>query len=452
MTGDRSQTLVCLLRSANERLPATAALHSYSGHQGIFMKHDHTTLRINADRLQSNFDALAHIGVTLEGGVHRPALSDDHLAARAWFLEQAQKGGLEAHVDAAGNHSAFLRCNDPSAKTVLLGSHLDSVPQGGRFDGALGVLAALEVLQTLKDADISLPVHLEAIDFTDEEGEYIGLLGSRAFTGQLNPESFHHPRGSRQIFESALTRAGLNPKTIVTAARDRSNLAAYLELHVEQGPRLYEAHLNIGVVTSIVGICSYKLTFLGKANHAGTTPMNRRCDAALGASAFTLSARDLVMNDFPQGVVNIGRMDVEPGVFNVVPRAVTVALEFRAGDIEALNLMETRLLHLASEEAEKFGLGLETEYIGKIAPFPMKSEIQDLIVKACQICQLSHIRMNSGAGHDAQSLALVCPTGMIFAPSVNGVSHSPYEFTEWEDCVNGANVLLQTVLEIAKTF
>lgn len=416
------------------------------------MKHIHATLRVNAERLRANFDALAYIGATPEGGVHRPALSESHLAARTWFLDQARKAGLETSLDAAGNHSAILWCENPSAKTVLLGSHLDSVPQGGRFDGALGVMAAFEVLQTLKDADVSLPFHVEVIDFTDEEGEYIGLLGSRALTGQLAPQSFQHPRGNRQAFDIALTCAGLDTQTIVTAARNHNKLAAYLELHVEQGPRLYEANLNIGVVTSIVGICSYKLKFIGKANHAGTTPMNRRWDAALGASAFTLSARELVMSDFSEGVVNIGRMDVEPGVFNVVPRTVTIALEFRAGDIETLNLMESRLLHQASLDAEKFGLRLETEHIGKIAPFPMEPGIQDLIVKACQTFEFSHTRMTSGAGHDAQSLALVCPTGMIFVPSVDGVSHSPYEFTEWEDCVNGTNVLLQTVLGIAETF
>lgn len=410
------------------------------------------TLRINVERFRKNFEVLANIGATPEGGVHRPALSESHLAARTWFLEQAQKSGLEASIDAAGNHSAILQCKNPSAKTALLGSHLDSVPQGGRFDGALGVMAAFEVLQTLKDAAVSFPFHLEVIDFTDEEGEYIALLGSRAFTGQLAPESFQHPRGNLQTFQAALKHAGLDARTIVTAAREASKLAAYLELHVEQGPRLYEADLKIGVVTSIVGICSYKLTFLGKANHAGTTPMNRRKDAALGASAFTLSAREVVVKNFPECVVNIGRMEFEPGVFNVVPKAVTVTLEFRAGTMEMLNAMETQLLQQASLEAEKFSLGLQTEYIGKVSPSPMEQEIQNVIAKACQICGLSSTRMISGAGHDAQSLAQVCPTGMIFVSSVDGVSHSPAEFTAWEDCVNGANVLLQTVLGLAETF
>jgi len=409
-----------------------------------------SAFRINNERFRANFETLAAIGATPDGGVHRPAFSDAHLDARRWFLERAKQIGLDARVDGAGNHSAVLRCGRADGPTLLLGSHLDSVPYGGRFDGALGVVAALEVLQIVKEQGISLNTHLEAIDFTDEEGHFANFFGSLGLTGKLQPEHMQNPRGGRDRFQEALRRAGLNESSLFSAGRDPETVAGYLELHIEQGPRLIESGMQIGIVTSIVGIRSFKIRFLGRADHAGTTPMGKRLDAAQSASSFTLAARELVMKEFPGCVVNVGNMEFEPGAFNVVPHTVTVALEFRADDDDKLDEMETALLKQASIEAQRFRLDSEIVFLDSAAPAHMNKQIQEAFANASKALGLKHTFLPSGAGHDAQCLAQICPTGMIFVPSVGGFSHSSKEFTEWEDCINGANVLLQAALTLAQ--
>ena len=407
-------------------------------------------LRIDSERLRANFETLAAIGATPDGGVHRPALSDAHLEARRWFVERAEQMGLDARVDSAGNHSAVLHCGRAGAPTLLLGSHLDSVPYGGRFDGALGVLAALEVLQVVKEQGISLNTHLEAIDFTDEEGQFVSLLGSLALSGQLEPEHLQNPRGGRDRFQKALRHAGLNGSSLFSAGRDPATVAGYLELHIEQGPRLIESGVHIGIVTGIVGIRTFRIRFIGRADHAGTMPLDKRLDAAQGASAFTLAARELVMKDFPGCVVNVGNMEFAPGAFNVVPQMVTVALEFRADDDDKLDKMEAVLLKQASVEARRFGLDWETELLDNVGTARMSEKVRDAFANASEMLGLKHTSLPSGAGHDAQALARICPIGMIFVPSVGGFSHSPKEFTEWDDCVNGANVLLHAALLLAQ--
>jgi N-carbamoyl-L-amino-acid hydrolase len=413
------------------------------------MPHKGSELRVNDERFRASFEALAAIGAMPDGGVHRPAFSQAHLQARRWFLEQVQQAGLEARVDGAGNHSALLHCGPAGGPTLLLGSHLDSVPYGGRFDGALGVAAASEVLLAVKDAGISLGAHLEAVDFTDEEGHYVGLLGSLALAGKLEPGHLDDSPAGRERFRTALEAVGLDEDGLLTAGRDPASLAGYLELHIEQGLRLVDGGFDIGIVTSIVGIHSARIRFLGRADHAGTTPMERRLDAALGASAFALAVRECVMDQFPGCVATVGNMDFEPGASNVVPQAVLVSLEFRAQDEATLEAMEGALLEHARLEAERYGLALAVESLGSGSPARMDTRVQHACRQAAETLGLKHTFLHSGAGHDAQCLARICPAGMIFVPSVDGFSHSSREFTEWQDCVNGANVLLQAALLLA---
>jgi N-carbamoyl-L-amino-acid hydrolase len=407
-------------------------------------------LRVDADRLRSDFEALAQIGATGDEGVHRPALGEAHLAARAWLRERIAESGLEFRIDGAGNHSAFLACGPAGAPTLLLGSHLDSVPYGGRFDGALGVLAALEVIRVVKENGITLPVHLEAIDFTDEEGTLVGLLGSAALAGVLQPEALEDPRGGRAALEAGLARAGLTRAGLLAARRDPASLAGYLELHIEQGLRLINAGADIGIVTGIAGINSYRLAFVGRADHAGTTGMQERRDASLGASAFVLAARELVLRDFRACVVNVGDMRFGPGALNIVPARVELGLEFRAPEVSLFDRLEQALLEQAMADADRFGLELEVQWLGRCEPAPTSELARRAFAVAADDLGLAHISLASGAGHDAQSLAGLCPIGMIFVPSVEGASHSPREFTRWEDCVNGASVLLQAVLRFAR--
>lgn len=406
-------------------------------------------LRINPDRFRANFEALAEIGATRDGGVHRPALSEAHLAARAWFRQKVESASLEFRLDGAGNHSAYLACGPTGAPALLLGSHLDSVQAGGRFDGPLGVLAALEVLQVVQAAGLVLPANLEAIDFTDEEGTLVGLLGSSALAGLLHPQELQSPRGGREALLAGLTRAGLDEAGLLTAQRPAGSLAGYLELHIEQGPRLSEAGLDIGIVTDIVGIGSYRLIFTGTANHAGTTPMKARKDASLGAAAFILAARRLVLEDFPNCAANVGSLLLEPGAFNIVPARAELALEFRSPQKENFTRLEAALLALGRNLAGQYGLGLESVLLGRHMPSPMDPLVNQAIAAAADALGLRTIHLAAGAGHDAQILAEICPSGIFFIPSVGGISHSPAEFSSWPDCLNGANLLLQTCLRMA---
>jgi len=406
-------------------------------------------LRINARRFREDFEILSQIGATPEGGVHRPSLSEPHLEARAWLRQRIMDAGLEFHCDGAGNFSAFLACGSKDAPTLLLGSHLDSVPSGGRFDGALGVIAALEALRVVKESGLALPVNLEAIDFTDEEGTLVGLLGSRALAGILKNEELQNPRGGQEALQTGLARAGLSEAGFLGARREPASLVGYLELHIEQGPRLQKASVAIGVVTAIVGICSYRLSFIGRSDHAGTTPVPERLDAALGASSFILEVRRTILEEFPDCVANVGALQLSPGAFNIVPERADLSLEFRSSDPTSYQRLEEALLQLARIEAQDYGLRLEIEFLGKHYPTPMSSIAQQAIIQAADYLGLTHTPLVSGAGHDAQSLAKTCPAGMIFVPSEGGASHSPREFTRWEDCVNGANVLLGAAIRMA---
>jgi N-carbamoyl-L-amino-acid hydrolase len=403
------------------------------------------TIRVDADRLRRDFDELAAIGATADGGVDRRALGGAHLEARAWFLSQATAAGLETVVDEAGNHSALLP-GPPGAPTLLLGSHLDSVPNGGRYDGALGVLAALEVVRTARDARLELQVTLEAIDFTDEDGTLVGLLGSLALTGALDSALLASPRGGRDALEAGLVRAGLDEARLGDARRDHASLAGYLELHVEQGPVLERAGAQIGVVTSIFGSRSFELAFTGDAAHAGTTPFDARRDAGLGAAAFVTRVRETTADEFPGCVATVGRLELQPGAFNVVPGRATLALEFRGDSNDVLDALEERLLADARSVASAHALELEVCAVGRWEPTPLDGEMRRAIAEAAAELGLSALELPSGAGHDAQALAHITPTGMIFVRSAGGVSHQPAEHTPWEDCVAGANVLLHAAL------
>ena len=408
------------------------------------------TLLINRSRFLADFSELSQIGATAEGGVNRPSFSDAHLQARAWFRQKALRAGLSFHIDPAGNHSALLTSTHPAAQTLLLGSHLDSVYNGGRYDGALGVLAALEVLRTIKDAGLQPSYHLEAVDFSDEEGTLVGMLGSKAFTGKCEPGMLEQSIAGKDAVEAALHKAGLTADLLSSAQRDPQSLAGYLELHIEQGARLHRAGVKVGVVSGIVGMGVLRVTFRGKANHAGTTFMHERQDAGLGACGLTLAAHALAIEQFPDSTVTVGQMSFSPGGVNIVPAEAVLSIDFRSAHPGRLAQLESALCRLASEQAARFLLSVDVEKTLEHAPAVMDSSFQGMILEASEGLKLSTMVIPSGAGHDAQNMAAVCPCGMIFVPSIDGVSHSPAEKTSDEDCVNGANVLLHSTLRIAR--
>jgi N-carbamoyl-L-amino-acid hydrolase len=377
-------------------------------------------------------------------------MSPADVEGRDWFRQRVQADGFEFRQDGAGNLSAVLPSADPNARTLLFGSHLDSVPNGGRFDGALGTLAALGALRAIRDAGLKLPVHLEVISFTDEEGEVVGLLGSQAVSGQLKPADLEQPRGGRDKLEAGMQRLGLTREGILAAKRDPQSLVAFVELHIEQGARLGDSRTDIGVVTAIVGIRSYWLRFVGQAAHAGTMPMLRRADALWGASDFVRRARELVIARFSPGVMNCGMISAQPGAFNIVPAEVRLALEFRHASDAQLDETQAALLALAQEAAADNHLTLEVEHAGSIVPSPMDERVVQAIESAADACGLAHTRLLSFAGHDTQAMSKLVPSAMLFVPSVDGISHNPREFTRPQDVVNGANTLLNTVLALAE--
>jgi N-carbamoyl-L-amino-acid hydrolase len=406
-------------------------------------------LRIDPDRMRSDFEALSAFGATPEGGVARTTFSGEHLAARAWFLERGRSAGLETCVDAAANHSVILRSATPDARTLLLGSHLDSVRRGGRYDGALGVLCALEAVRVVADAGLDLPVHLEAIDFTDEEGTLVGLLGSWAMSGILTPQILADPRGGRDLLVAELARMGLTEEGLLSARRSPDELIAYLELHIEQGPVLVRAGIDVGLVTGIIGSTSFRLVFEGEARHAGTTPIEDRHDAGLAAAAFVVGVREIVVRDFPGCVATVGDIATEPGSFNVVPGRARLRLECRSLDGGELDALEAALVARAHREAEAQGLTVTIERVGRWEPVATDARVRAAFGRAAEALGLSAMELPSGAGHDAQALASITPSGMVFVPSVGGISHDPSEHTRWQDCVNGANVLLNAAVDLA---
>jgi N-carbamoyl-L-amino-acid hydrolase len=407
-------------------------------------------IHINGDRLLSDLAELARIGATPDGGVHRPALSEADLDARLWFQAKAMEVGLPSRLDGVGNVIATLAAPVPDARVVMIGSHLDTVVQGGRFDGSLGVVSALEVLRTIQEAcPTALRCHLEAIDFTDEEGRWVGFLGSRGFVGSLTADDFNHPRGGKMGLLAAMQAAGLSIEGALASRCDPATIKAWIEVHVEQGSQLEEAGLPVGIVTGIAGIASCWLTFTGRADHAGTTPLDHRADALRGVAEFVRQARELVMNRFPGGVMNCGTVEVSPGAFNIVPERARLAVEFRHHDSQIMEAMREALVNLALHVVEIEGLGLEVEQVGIEPPATMHREIIDAINAACQTLGFRHMHLVSYAGHDTQVMAGITQAGMFFVPSVGGASHSPRELTRDDDCINAANVLLHTVLRLA---
>lgn len=401
--------------------------------------------RINPDRLRNDLEELSAIGRLETGGVHRAAFSEAYQEASAWLLGRMCEAGLHARVDPVGNVLGRL---GTAAPTVISGSHIDTVPGGGSLDGAFGVLAALECARTIRDIAETLPRALEIAAFVDEEGSYLGCLGSLAFTDQLAANSLDQARnsGGRPLIE-AMEDVGLYPRGYSQAARDSGEIAAFIELHIEQGPVLEQSGVSIGIVEGIVGINQMIFRFLGQPDHAGTTPMDLRKDAFSGAARFATEARELVMREgSPSTRLTYGVINAKPQSVSVIPFEVELRQELREVSLEKLDYFVAQTKDLAKETAQQFKLELYCEEVIQVAPADMSQTIQRRIEAACKLLGLDSLRLASGAGHDAQVFAKVTNTGMIFVPSKGGRSHRPDEWTDWIDLESGANVLLHTLL------
>ncbi len=405
-------------------------------------------LRINSQRLRIDFDQLSNIGATRQGGVSRVALSNEDMQARSWFADRIEESQLSLRDDEVGNLSGMLFSRNLNAKTLLIGSHLDTSPNAGKYDGSVGVLAGLECLRTLRDAGVPLPFHLEVINFTDEEGWWQSLFGSMGVTGMLAP---HHTNDSKQDngpFRAALFRAGITHQDYYKAKRDVNSLVGYLELHVEQSDRLERHRHQIGAVTRIVGRTSYRVTFYGEAVHAATN-YNKKRDALQGAACFITDFHSLPQN-FEGGMVNCGNLEVQPTGVTIVPSRADVTLELRHADPQTLLQMQARTVEMAMHCGSCYNLRVEVEELLHRDVAYMADAIIETIETVCEEQGFTHMRLPSFAGHDAQILAPFTPSGMIFIPCKDGISMNPKEYTDWQNIENGANVLLATILKLAE--
>ena len=397
-------------------------------------------LRVDGEHLTRDLEALAAIGGLPNGGVSRVAFSGPDMDGRAWVERQMRGLGMRVVTDPAGNSIGIYEASAPVPPPIALGSHTDTVPEGGRYDGALGVLAALACVRALRDAGRRLRHSVEVINFAAEEATMGGgTLGSRAMTGLLESAALAAAAWDGRPVSAHLTAAGIDPARVPGAARAKGSLAAFLELHVEQGGTLESAGIPVGVVEGIVGIRRFRVTFQGRANHAGTTPMALRQDALVASAPFILAVREIATAR--QIVGTIGSLRVHPGAPNVIPGRVDVDVEIRGPDAAVLDAAERDLTAAAGERATLRCLSSKAAVV-------LDAGLVRTLEQACHDLDRSYRRMTSGAGHDAMCLAAIAPAAMIFVPSRGGISHAPEEFTDPEHCVVGADVLLAALLRL----
>jgi N-carbamoyl-L-amino-acid hydrolase len=410
------------------------------------------TPSIDAARLRNRLERLSFHGRppagTFADGVSRVAYSTADLTARAWIIDEIKQAEIVPRIDAAGN--IFARFGgQPNQPAILFGSHIDSVPNAGNFDGDLGTFAALEVLQTVQAAKIQTRHPLEMALWAHEESTAfgVGTAASRIVAGDLKPGDMDKVWNGMKRSD-AIRRIAGDPDKIETAIRGKGTWHSYVELHIEQGGTLDKAKVPIGIVEGIVAIHRYDVVIQGFANHAGTTPMNERQDAMLAAAQLTVAVREVATARQGRQVGTVGRIEVEPNSPNVIPGRVTLSVEFRDLSEQVLRELGEAVKARGAAIAKSTNTTITFALASTNPAAPATKGVQDAIGRSADALGLKTMRLPSGAGHDAQQIAALCPMGMIFVPSVGGISHSPKELTRWEDCANGANVLLRTVLAL----
>jgi len=398
------------------------------------------TVTLDGKRLLQDLDSLARIGASLDGGVNRIAYTPADQKARRWVESQMRELGLELRTDQAGNSIGVYQGQVAQLPRIALGSHTDTVPDGGRYDGALGVVAALACVRALCAGDVHLRHPVEVINFAAEESPMGGTIGSRAMAGLLHPELVHAKAWDGRSVAAHLRSAGLDPETIFEARRPQGSLAAFLELHVEQSSTLEAADVPVGVVQGIAGIRRYAVTFHGLANHAGTTPMAERRDALVMAAPFIVAVRNTAV---AHGIVGTtGTLQLQPGAPSVIPGRVDLSVETRGLEQRVLDHAEAELERRAREA------GAEFERFSVKPPAKSDPRLVAVLTEACDELGLPYQLMPSAAGHDAMCIAHIAPQAMLFVPSRGGISHCPEEYTDPESCVAGARVLLAALLKL----
>jgi N-carbamoyl-L-amino-acid hydrolase len=404
-----------------------------------------TQLRVNGQRLNARLAELARFGKTPEGGTHRLAYSDADIEARQYAMKLMRGAGLEVNIDAAGNIIGRRAGSDARLKPLMIGSHIDSVPAGGSYDGQVGSMGAIEVAETLAENSVRLRHPLEVAIFQNEEG---GTIGSAALGRGLTEKELNIVTNSKKTIREGIKFIGGDPDRLASVVRKKGDLAGYVELHIEQGGLLYQEKIDIGVVEGIVGVFWWDVTVEGFANHAGTTPMNQRRDAGLAAAKY-IDAVNRVVTSIPgRQVGTVGRIQAFPGAFNIVPGRVTTTLGLRDLDAGKVQMIFERIQTEVRQIEAATGTKFDFKQVLSSQPAPTDARFRRVIDDAARQLGLTTKLLPSGAGHDAQEIAHLCPIGMIFVPSRDGISHSPREYSEPSDITNGANVLLHTLLKL----
>lgn len=407
-------------------------------------------ITVNQQRLEQSILELSKFGQDPEntGELSRVAYSDGDLKGRAYVINLMQNAGLDVSIDYAGNIIGKRKGKDKSKKPISFGSHIDTVPNGGNYDGCVGSMGAIEVIKTLNENTIITNHPLELIIFSNEEA---AVVGSRAMASTLKNEALNEFSPSGFTIAEGIKRIGGNSDKITEMVRKKGDIAAFLELHIEQGGILDQEQIQIGVVEGIVAIEWWDITINGFANHAGTTPMNIRKDAMLTASKIILEVNKIVNSYEGDQVGTVGKINASPGAPNVIPGQVTFSLEIRDLSSEKIWKIYNAIEAKAKTIAEKDGVTISFRHIEAAStPALTDSLIKNDIINASKQLGYTFKRMPSGAGHDAQEIARFAPIGMIFVPSKNGISHSPKEYTSAKDMANGASVLLHTILALDK--
>jgi N-carbamoyl-L-amino-acid hydrolase len=409
--------------------------------------------RVDGAALRQRLEALSQFGRPAGGafadGVTRVAYSDADVAGRRYIIDLMRAAGLDTRIDPAGNIFGRRPGTEPSLPPILFGSHIDSVPSGGNFDGDLGVLGSIGVIESLSAAQVRTRHPLEMAVWSAEEGVAFGrgLAGSRIVAGEIVPADMEMVwNGLRRA--DGIRKLGGDPDRIMEAVRPKGAHHAYLELHIEQGGTLDKAGVPIGIVEGIVAIERFTATITGMANHAGTTPMAERQDALIAASHLTLAVREIVTGEPGRQVGTVGQIDVSPNAPNVIPGSVRQTIELRDLSPEKLGRIADAIRARAAQIAASTRTTILIAPLSSNKPALATPAIQDVIGRASRAAGLEAARLPSGASHDAAMMAQLGPMGMIFVPSVGGISHSPKELTRWQDCANGANVLREAILQV----
>ena len=403
--------------------------------------------RINASRLNRSLEELGRFGDTPKG-MQRIAFSAADIQGREYTISLMRQAGMETRIDSAGNIIGLRPGSVPGLPAIAMGSHTDTVPAGGKYDGALGVMGAVECIQTMTDNNITLRHPVEAIVFTNEEGTsfHRWLIGSRAMAGLLEPEDENPVDDVGVDLVTRIADIGGDWPKVSYAVRKPEELAAYFELHIEQGPTLHQTGIPVGVVTGITGRAVFEVAIEGKANHAGTTPMETRRDALVSASKLVLAIQKMAAEQEICRVSTVGSIRAVPNAVNVIPGSASIGLEFRDTDMAALAAAEQELRRITDEAIVNEEVAIDVQRHRFTSSVPISAEMQAMVAEAAENCGMTWEPLASGAGHDAQAVANIAPVAMIFVPSVDGISHSPEEYSTPQDCANGAQVLLELLL------